>query len=239
MPYTPGGFGNLYVKDASGDNQEILILSRAGYTPNPAATETRNSLNRGPRTNVSLPGPGVFDFDVEPNPLSDAETIIGERHVSGADVTLEHYLGVAQEQDSGGTGQTISIATTGVATTTGFTVATAAGVAISPWDEGLGLLMGGSSDALFVIEEFLGSNSFRVKRWGEWDSTTKRATRTVQTITVIAATGTWTLFDFQLFSRYAGRVVVAGGYEASGAGTLTSSVQLQCNDHPVVVALTP
>ena len=238
MPYTPGGFGNLYVKDASGDNQEILILSRAGYTPNPAATETRNSLNRGPRTNVSLPGPGVFDFDVEPNPLSDAETIMGERHISGADVTLEHFLGVAQQQDAGGSSQTVAItAVTGIATTVGFTVATAAGVPTSPWDEGLGLLMG--TDDMFVIEGFAGPNTFRVKRWGEWDSGSKRATRNVQPIPAIAATGGWTLFDFQLFATYSGRVVLAGGYEASGAGALASSVQLQCNDHPVVVALTP
>ena len=238
MPYTPGGFGNLYVRDANGDNQEILILSRAGYTPNAAATETRNSLNRGPRTNVSLPGPGVFDFDVEPNPLSDAETILGERYRNGADVTLEHFLGVAQQQDAGEASQTIAIAAgTGVATTVGFTVATAAGVALSPFDEGLGLLVG--TDAFFVIEEFLTANTFRVKRWGEWDSTTKRGTRTVQAITAVSATGSWVLFDFQLFTTYSGRVVVSGGYEASGSGALTSAVQVQCDAHPVVVALTP
>lgn len=255
MSYIPSGIGEVFIVDSDDNRHKIRVHTRAAHTPSEAPTETRRSLDRneGERSSVGSPGFGQFAFDFEPNPFLDSNKRLRALHRSGGLVSVEmDYGAVPDILQSGSDGvREVALAATGVLTASG-SAAPAFGTEAAPaapWTQGLGIILNG---ALYIIDEVLSPATLKVSRWGAV-AADPRASATFGkvpdgrrianaddvTLAVVNATHQYQLVQMGVRARQPGRISLAGGSEASGAGETSSAGNIVLQSAEVLTALLP
>ena len=229
MAYYPANSGEVFVVDAASARHWIGDFQSLSSAPDEATTETETSLSKiiGTRTTTGSGGPGRVSIAYRPYLAFKAhrELVKSFRDESLSEVV--HVTGVAKSlRDNAVAANTLAIAADGTLTAAGGIEFGSQDEPESPWNQGLGIVIG---TVLYVIEDITGAQAGVVSRFGEIVS--GFAEEDEVALANVAATQSWELVQMGIEESFQGRVSLAGGKEYAGT-TVSSSVNVILSSFP-------
>ena len=229
MAYYPANAGEIYVVDAASVRHWLGDFQSLSSAPDEATTETETSLSKiiGTRTTTGSGGPGRVSIAYRPYLAFKAhrELVNSFRDESLSEIV--HVTGVANSlRDNAVAANTLAIAANGTLTGAGAIDFGSQDEPESPWNQGLGIIIG---SVLYVIEDITGAKLGAVSRLGA--ITSGFAEEDDVALASVSATQSWELVQMGVEESYQGRVSLAGGKEYAGT-TVSTSVNVILSSFP-------